>query len=193
MSDRHSRLRGALLDAAAELMAARGYRAMRVQDVADRAGVSRQTVYNEFGDKWGIARALVLRDNDRYLDGIDQVMARHSDLYSAMAAAVAYTLETSADDPIKKAMLTGAGGEELLPLLTTQAEPVLFAARARIIAHAGRQWPRLDRAALAEITDAAVRLTMSHLMLAGDPPAGVARLVARMMCRYLGEPVPGAP
>ncbi|HEX2316982.1 MAG TPA: TetR family transcriptional regulator [Thermomonospora sp.] len=186
-------LRDELLDAFTELLTLRGYRGVRMQDVADAVGVSRQTVYNEFGDKWGLAQALVIRDNEQYLDGIDQVLSRHADLYSAVAAAVRYTLETSADDPVKKAVLTGTGAEELLPLLTTRAEPVLFAARARLIRHVASLWPRLDREGLAEVTDAALRVTMSHLLLPSEPPERVGRLVARMVTRYLGEPDTPAP
>jgi AcrR family transcriptional regulator len=183
-------VREALLDAAACLLVRRGYRAVRMRDVADAAGVSRQTVYNEFGDKWSLAQAVVIRDNERYLDGIDAVLSGHDDLYSAVVAAVTYTVETSADDPLKKAVLTGAGGDELLPLLTTQAEPVLFTASARIAEHALRRWPGLDPAAVAEITDAAVRLTASHIMLPSGPPERLAHVVARMVTRYLDVPHP---
>ncbi|QXJ26220.1 TetR/AcrR family transcriptional regulator [Actinomadura graeca] len=178
-------VRDSLLDAAAVLLVERGYRAVRMRDVAAAAGVSRQTVYNEFGDKWGLAQAVVIRDNDRYLDGIDRVLSEHADLYSAVTAAVLFTLETSADDQLKKAVLTGAGGDELLPLLTTQAEPLLFTASARIAEHAARHWPEMDRAALTEITDAAVRLTSSHIMLPSAPPEKIAHLIARMVTRYL--------
>ncbi|MEU8125057.1 TetR family transcriptional regulator [Spirillospora sp. NPDC049024] len=178
-------VRESLLDAAADLLVERGYRAVRMRDVAAAAGVSRQTVYNEFGDKWGLAQAVVIRDNERYLDGIDAVLSEHDDLYSAVVAAVVFSLETSADDQLKKAVLTGAGGDEMLPLLTTQAEPVLFAASARIAEHALRQWPDLDREALTEIADAAVRLTMSHIMLPSGPPEVFAHFVARMVTRYM--------
>ncbi|GLZ03170.1 TetR family transcriptional regulator [Actinomadura sp. NBRC 104412] len=178
--------REALLDAAAELLVQRGYRGVRMRDVAAAVGVSRQTVYNEFGDKWGLAQAVVLRDNDRYLEGINRLLSEHDDLHTAVEAAVLFTLETSADDPIKKAVLTGAGGDELLPLLTTKAEPVLFTASARIVEHAMRQWPQVERVELATIADAAVRLTMSHIVLPSEPPERVARFIADMVTRYLG-------
>ncbi|MFF5262250.1 TetR/AcrR family transcriptional regulator [Actinomadura viridis] len=192
MSTARPSYRDALLDAAAEQFVERGYRGVRMQDVAAAVGVSRQTVYNEFGDKWGLAQAVVLRDNERYLDGIDRILTEHADLYSAVEAAVRFTLEMSADDPIKKMVLTGAGGGELLPLLTTRAEPVLFTASARLVEHALEQWPEMERAALTEVADAAVRLTMSHLVLPAEPPGRVAGFIARMVTRYLGT-VTGTP
>ncbi|MEW2357733.1 TetR family transcriptional regulator [Spirillospora sp. NPDC029432] len=186
MSTARPSTRDALLDAAAEQLVRRGYRGVRMQDVAAAAGVSRQTVYNEFGDKWGLAQAVVLRDNERYLDDIDRILSEHDDLFAAVEAAVLFTLETSADDPIKKVVLTGAGGDELLPLLTTRADPVLFTASARLIEHALEQWPRMERAEVSEIADAAIRLTMSNIMLPSEPPERVARFIARMVTRYLG-------
>jgi AcrR family transcriptional regulator len=184
-------LREQLLDAAARLLTERGYRSVRMQDVADAVGVSRQTVYNEFGDKWGLAQALVLRNNDQYLDGVDEALSRHQDLYSAVVAAVEFTLATAADDPFQKAILTGAGSEDLLPLLTTQSEPLVFAARRRILEHVMRQWPELDVEALPEIVDTAVRLTISHVVLPTEPPDVVARRIAQIVVRYLDVPVPG--
>jgi AcrR family transcriptional regulator len=185
-------LREKLLDAAATLLTERGYRAVRMQDVADAAGVSRQTVYNEFGDKWRLAQALIMRHNDQYLDGVDEALNRHDDLYSAVVAAAEFTLTTAADDPLTKTILTGTGGEDLLPLLTTQSEPLVFAARRRILAHAVRQWPELDTDELPEIVDTAVRLTISHVVLPTDPPEMIARRIARTVIRYLNGPVPGA-
>jgi AcrR family transcriptional regulator len=156
-----------------------------MQDIADAVGVSRQTVYNEFGDKWSLCQALLIRDNERYLDGVDAALAGQDDLHEAVAAAVRYILESAADDPLKKAVLTGTGSEDLLPLFTTQAEPLFFAARTRIVEHAVRHWPEIDPDVAAEIADAAVRLTHSHTMLPAQPPEHVARLVARIVTRFL--------
>ncbi|MGH3376856.1 MAG: TetR family transcriptional regulator [Actinoallomurus sp.] len=180
-------LRDDLLDAAGALIIERGFQRVRMQDVADAVGVSRQTVYNEFGDKWRLAQALTLRENDRYLDTVDEILNGHKDLYSAVAAAVAYTLSTAADDPLKKTILTGTGSEEMLPLMTTRAEPVLFEAKRRIIAHTLRQWPDLDIAEVTDLSDAIVRLTISHVVLPMDPPEIVAARLARLVARYLGD------
>jgi AcrR family transcriptional regulator len=180
-------LREDLLDAAAGLIIERGFRRVRMQDVADAVGVSRQTVYNEFGDKWRLAQALMLRENERYLDGVDEALERHADLYSAVAAAVAYTLTTAADDPLKKAALTGAGSEDLLPLMTTQAEPVLFTTKRRILDHVLHHWPELAEADVIDMADVVVRLTLSHVLLPTDPPDVAAARLARFVARYVGR------
>jgi AcrR family transcriptional regulator len=179
--------RDRIVAAAVETTTSACWAAVTMARLAEAVGVSRQTVYNEFGDKWRLAQALNLRENDRYLDAVDEAMTRHDDLYSAVADAVSYTLGTAADDPLKKAILTGDGSEDLLPLMTTRAEPVLFAARKRIIAHTLRQWPHLDETEVTELADAIVRLTLSHVVLPTDPPETVAARLARLVARYLGD------
>ena len=183
-------LRDALLDAATELFTTRGFRGLRMGDVGAAAGVSRQTVYNEFGDKLGLARAVLLRHTERFLDGIDATLSRHDDFATAVAAAVTFTLEEAADDALLKAALTGAGNTDMLPLLTTQAEPQLFTAKTRIVAHMRRQWPRLPPADVVELADAVIRLTMSHMMMPTDPPQVVAARLARLATGYFAPAWP---
>lgn len=183
-------LREALLDAATELFTTRGFRGLRMQDVGAAAGVSRQTVYNEFGDKLRLARAVLLRHTERFLDGIDERLSQHHELATAVAAAVCYTLQAAADDPLLKAALTGDGSKDMLPLLTTQAEPQLFAARARIVTHVCRQWPHLPSADIAEVADAVIRLAMSHMVMPTDPPQTVAARLARLVTGFFAVEAP---
>ncbi|HEY3688007.1 MAG TPA: TetR family transcriptional regulator [Streptosporangiaceae bacterium] len=177
--------RDRIVAAAMDLVVAYGYQRLRMRDVADAAGVSRQTVYNEFGDKWGLAQAVVMRDTELFLDDVDAALARHDDLTAAVTEAVYYSLTSAASQPLRKAVLTG-DGRELLPLLTTEAEPQLFAARTRLVEHVRRHWPGLPQDEVAAVVDAAVRLTMSHMMLPSDPPDVVAARIAAMVTRYLG-------
>tara|TARA_R110002167_G_scaffold152965_1_gene347070 strand:+ start:921 stop:1520 length:600 start_codon:yes stop_codon:yes gene_type:complete len=53
----------AILDAATELFAEKGA-AATVDEIARRAGVSKQTVYNRFGSKLDVGRALAARRSD---------------------------------------------------------------------------------------------------------------------------------
>ena len=84
--------RTAILDAAYDILVARGWGAARMADVAARAGVSRQTLYNAYGSKDGLARAVLLRETARYLDGIAELLARHAgETERAVEAAVLFT------------------------------------------------------------------------------------------------------
>ncbi len=181
-----AQMRSAILDAAQDLMVARGWGAARMADIAARVGLSRQTLYNEFGSKDGLAREVVLRETRRFLDGISRVLDEHADdAERSTQAAVLFTLQQSADNPLLKAVLTSTRDDDLLPLLTTRSEPVLLAARASLAAHLRREWPDLDEGDVHLIADSVVRLTVSHLVLPLEPPDVVARRLARLVHRYL--------
>lgn len=62
-----ARLRDALIAAARELTVAHGWKNVGMAQVARAAGVSRQTVYNEFDGRAGLAGALVLHEVGRFV------------------------------------------------------------------------------------------------------------------------------
>ncbi|WP_369228733.1 TetR/AcrR family transcriptional regulator (plasmid) [Streptomyces sp. R39] len=105
--------RESLLNAAYTALARRPWSAVRMVDVAAAAGVSRQTLYNEFGGKEGLARALVRREADAYLAGIDRALAIHSDGSERLAAAAEWTALSARGNPLVRAMLTGCWSERL--------------------------------------------------------------------------------
>lgn len=59
--------RDAILNAAASLFLESGFAQANMQEVADRAGVSKLTLYNHFGDKAALLRAAVRRYYDTHL------------------------------------------------------------------------------------------------------------------------------
>ncbi|MFI5994932.1 TetR/AcrR family transcriptional regulator [Streptomyces sp. NPDC051362] len=105
--------RESLLDAAYTALARRAWSAVRMVDVAAVAGVSRQTLYNEFGSKDGLARALVRREADAYLAGVDRALATHTDPRDRLVAAVEWTASAARSNALVRAMLTGCWGERL--------------------------------------------------------------------------------
>jgi AcrR family transcriptional regulator len=105
--------RESLLDAAYTALARRPWSAVRMVDVAAAAGVSRQTLYNEFGSKEGLARALVRREADGYLAGVERALATHSDARDRLAATAEWTASVARDNALVRAMLTGCWSERL--------------------------------------------------------------------------------
>lgn len=114
--------RESLLDAAYTALARRPWSAVRMVDVAAVAGVSRQTLYNEFGSKEGLARALVRREADAYLAGVDRALATHNDARERLAAAAEWTAAAARENALVRAMLTGCWNERL-PAPTLSAVP----------------------------------------------------------------------
>ncbi|MEU7058376.1 helix-turn-helix domain-containing protein [Streptomyces sp. NPDC046197] len=114
--------RESLLDAAHTALARRPWSAVRMVDVAATAGVSRQTLYNEFGSKEGLARALVRREADGYLAGVERALGAHTDPRERLTAAAEWTASAARENALVRAMLTGCWNERL-PSPTLSAVP----------------------------------------------------------------------
>lgn len=114
--------RESLLDAAFTALERRPWSAVRMVDVAAVAGVSRQTLYNEFGSKEGLARALVRREADGYLAGVDRALATPSDARDRLTATAEWTARLAGDNALVRALLTGCWSERL-PSLALSAVP----------------------------------------------------------------------
>jgi AcrR family transcriptional regulator len=183
-----NQFRDEALDAAARLVVARGWQGLQMREVARQVGVSRQTLYNEFTHKHGLAQALLLRLTERFLDGIEHALDSADEPRHAWSAAVRYTLETAADEPLLKVVLTTDGSDEFLPLLTTEGAPIVQAARDRIVAVLQRRWPNLNQADVTIAAEAAARLTLSHVMLPLHPADQVADDVSRLLIGFLRDP-----
>ncbi|GAA1515073.1 TetR/AcrR family transcriptional regulator [Streptomyces albidochromogenes] len=126
--------REALLDAAFTALAVRPWSGVRMVDVAAAAGVSRQTLYNEFGTKDGLARALVRREADGFLAGVERALAgrlperaagrgagrahtpaaaRTAGPEDRLVAVAEWTVGAARANPFVRALLTGCWGDRL--------------------------------------------------------------------------------
>ncbi|MFH8839440.1 TetR family transcriptional regulator [Streptomyces sp. NPDC017868] len=181
-----SLLREQVLDAAYRLVAADGWGGLRMAGIARAAGISRQTLYNEFGSKEAIGQALVQRELEGFLLGIQRELDAHrSQLEAAAAAGVGYTLQQAVDNPLIKGVLLAArGGEDdLLAYLTTRPEPVFGTAMTMLDAYATEAWPDVDEESRGLAVETIVRLTVSHIVQPVGPPEESARRIARITAR----------
>ncbi len=104
--------------------------------LAERVGVSRQTVYNEIGTKPALAEAMILSELERFLAAVESAFDRHpDDLPEAIRAAAGGVLELAQDNRLLHAVVSATHGAdtELLPLLTTHAESLLAAAKLVVV------------------------------------------------------------
>ena len=99
-------LRESVLGAVDELVNAKGWAATSVATVARAAGVSRPTVYKEFGSRQSIAEAYVLRRLDSALDEVDANMRDNDDLETGLREAVAKFFDL-VDAPLVQTVLAG--------------------------------------------------------------------------------------
>ncbi|MEV7168668.1 TetR/AcrR family transcriptional regulator [Streptomyces sp. NPDC093224] len=157
--------RESLLDAAAAALRAHPWPAVRMIEVAAAAGVSRQTLYNEFGGKAGLGRALVRREADRYLEGVDRALSGPARPSERLAALAEWTVRAARARPLLRALLTGSW------------DPGLPAAGGRTPGPGELARDVRDRAAAAltpgegpQRCELAVRLALSYVVAPGEGP-----------------------
>jgi AcrR family transcriptional regulator len=183
-------LRDTLLDAAGDLMRDRGWAEVTMADVAAAAGVSRQTLYHEFGSRADFAQAYVLREADRFVAAVEAaVRTRTADPRGALVAAFEVFLEAAEGHPLIRAIVSGGDGDELLALVTSRGGPVVGLAGGRLATVFAETWPAVDRAAVERVADCVVRLAISHAALPGGPAAATAAAVGEVLGPHLEQVV----
>ena len=170
-----------LLEEAAALTRQGGWATLTMARLADRVGVSRQTVYNEIGAKPQLAEAMVMRELEVFLRGVDRAFEQHpDDLVEAIRAACREVLETARTNPLLHAVLSASHGAEsdLLPLLTTQSAPLIEAATRLIAGHLDAYRLPLAPDRVDATVDMVVRLVLSHVTQPSGTPAETADQIA---------------
>jgi AcrR family transcriptional regulator len=176
-------LRGMLLDAARELLAHRRWSEITMADIARAAGVSRQTLYNEFRSRDEFAQAFVLREEDRLIAAVEATIRAHlDDPTEALTHAFDVFLVAAAEDPLIRRLLSEDGADGMLPLITIRGRPVIE----RAVAHLGdiilSCWPLLPRVDVELLSECLVRLAISYAML----PSGATTMTATSIAKLLG-------
>jgi AcrR family transcriptional regulator len=179
-------LRDTLFDAARDELQQRAWADITMADVARAAGVSRQTLYKEFGTRDEFAAAFVIREGERFLGAVEQaVRASFDDPQAAVAAALEVFLVAAAEDPLMRIVLADDGTGGMLPLVTTQSMPVVAWAGQRIAAVVHEGWPQASSADVELLADALVRLAISYVTVPQGPPAETAAAVAQLLGPFI--------
>src|SRR5690348_6566951 len=90
--------RAQLLVAARDVFAAQGYHAAAMDDIAERAGVSKPVLYQHFPGKLELYRALLTTHADDLVERVRDAIARTSDNQERVAAAVSAYFDFVAGD-----------------------------------------------------------------------------------------------
>ena len=182
-------IRDRLVAAAIGFTVDHGWSALTMAKLADRVGVSRQTVYNELGAKPQLAEAMVMRELDGFLQAVDAAFGRHpDDLVEAIRDAATQALRLADRNPLLHAVLSSSQGadSDLLPLLTTHSAPVLAVAGRMIRARVAAYDVDLPGDRLESLIDIVVRLVLSHVMQPAGTPEETADTIAWIAGRVIG-------
>lgn len=182
-------LRETLLDAAGDQLRQRSWSEVTMADIATAAGVSRQTLYTEFGSRAEFSQAFVLRETARFLEAVEQaVRVNAEDPTAALAAAFDLFLSVAAEHPLIRALISGDGtADSLLPLITTQGKPVVESAAEHLAGVIVSCWPQVEEADARMLAECLVRLAISHAALPTDPAGMTAASVTTLLGPFVEQ------
>jgi AcrR family transcriptional regulator len=181
-------LRQTVFDAARKELGRRPWSEITMADIAAGAGVSRQTLYNEFGNRNDFGFAFVIHEGERFLDGVEKAVLEHrDDPRAAVGAALEQFLRSAGEDPLIRILLSDDGTGGMLPFVTTQGLPVVQWATARLAAVIEEGWPQAPEADVALLAETLVRMAISFITTPGDAPETTARSMAELLGPFIDK------
>jgi AcrR family transcriptional regulator len=181
-------LRETFFGAARDELERRKWSEITMSDVARTAGVSRQTLYKEFGSRDEFAQAFVIHVGERFLDEVEASVRQHlDDPRAAIGAALETFLRTAGGDPLVRILLSDDGTGGMLPFVTTQGMPVVQWATARLTATIEQGWPQAPAEKARLLAETLVRLAISHVTAPGDSPEKTAAATGELLGPFIDE------
>jgi AcrR family transcriptional regulator len=158
-----------ILDAALELVAAYGARRTSVDEIAERAGVARATVFRRFGSKDAIVKRLFLRELRRFIALIADTTANAPDPATSVVEAFVVSVQAAATHPLIQRLARVEPHVLIEALRSGDPSPLelgrrFVADRIRGGQRRGVVLPALDAD---EIADVLVRLALSYALMPG--------------------------
>ncbi len=179
---------GRILDAAFDAVRDFGLSRATMEDVAQRAGLSRQTLYRYFPSKDALIVALISREEERFIAGVRSAIAGHDDLGPSLAEGVGFVLRFARQHPLLDRLLA-TDPQAFLPYLTTRGLPVIVRAREAMLEMLAPRAPHLPLDALRGALDASTRAVVSYVLTPSERPDDVvAADMAAMVMATLREP-----
>jgi AcrR family transcriptional regulator len=174
-------LRDSVLDAMRELLGTRDWSAITLAAVAGAAGVSRQTIYNEFGSRQGLAQGYALRLADRLVDAVEGAIYRNvGDVYAAFLEGFRSFFSESAADPLVISLLSGAAKPDLLQIITTGSGPIITHCSQRLTSSFMHSWVTASEEDAGILARAIVRLAIGYVSMPPEADHDVAADLARL-------------
>ncbi|MFW3116208.1 TetR family transcriptional regulator [Mycolicibacterium mageritense DSM 44476 = CIP 104973] len=178
-------LRDSILDGMRDLLLTRDWSAITLSHVAQAAGISRQTIYNEFGSRQGLAEGYAMRLADRLVDAVDEAINHNvGQVHAAFLEGFRAFFVESAADPLVISLLTGASKPDLLQIITTGSGPIIARCSERLTGTFQNSWMKASDEDAGVLARAIVRLAMSYVSMPPEADHDVAGDLARLMTPF---------
>jgi AcrR family transcriptional regulator len=181
-------LRETLFGAARDELQQGTWSEITMADIAAAAGVSRQTLYKEFGSRDEFAQAFVIHEGERFLDVVEAAVREHlDDAHAAVGAALDTFLRTAGEDPLVRMMLSDDGTGGMLPFVTTQGMPVVLWATARLSTVIQEGWPQAPVEKTQLLAESLVRLAISYITVPTASSEATAAAARELLGPFIDE------
>jgi AcrR family transcriptional regulator len=181
-------LRETLFGAARDQLENKAWSEITMSNIAEFAGVSRQTLYKEFGSRAEFAQAFVIHEGERFLDDVDAaVRERLDDPRAAVGAALQQFLRAAGEDPLVHILLSDDGTGGMLPFVTPQGMPVVQWATARLTTTIEEGWPQAPPAKVKLLAESLVRLAISYITAPSEAPETTADKAGELLGPFIDE------
>jgi AcrR family transcriptional regulator len=147
-----------ILDAAAELVAKHGLRRCSVEEIAERSGLGRTTVYRRFESRDQILQAVLAREIRRFFAAIAEAVGQGGAIEDRVVEGFLAGLRA-----VHRSVLPELARQEpeLLRLVTTDGGPVIATARDFLVAELRRTTGKKVERRAAAVAEVLVRLAIS--------------------------------
>jgi len=187
-------LRQTVFDAAREQLARQPWSEITMADIASGAGVSRQTLYNEFGNRNEFGFAFVIHGAEKFMDDVERAVLEHTDdPRAAILAALEHFLRTAGEDPLISILLSDDGTGGMLPFVTTQGLPVVQWATSRLTSVIEEGWPEAPDADVKLLAETLVRLSISYVTTPSESAEEAASAVSELMGPFIDKALGSGP
>ncbi|KAF0966686.1 MULTISPECIES: TetR/AcrR family transcriptional regulator [Rhodococcus] len=181
-----SLLHQSILDAMGDLLRTKDWSEITMTHVAASAGVSRQTLYNEFQSRHGLAQGYALRLTDSFVEALDEaVYTNTGDMHGALLGGFSRFFAESGSDPLVQSLLTGDPKPDLLRLITVESAPLIERASGRLSTTFGHSWVQASTERAMVLAKAIARLAISYISMPPDSYGDVAEDMAKLLTPYV--------
>lgn len=176
-------LRHTVISAVDELVRADGWASTSLTAVAKAAGVSRQTLYNEFGNRRSIAEAYIVHHLDILLDELTLELESGNDLSATLRDGFTRFFDI-ADVPLVQ-MALAADNADVIELVRVANER----ATTRLAALFRQVKPSIARDDAIAFADAIARVAVAHAVAPTIPPDEAVDRLVRLASALIGPAV----
>ncbi|MGZ8176683.1 TetR family transcriptional regulator [Williamsia sp. SKLECPSW1] len=174
-------LRTGLLDAMREHLRHSDWSSVTMTDIAAAAGVSRQTVYNEFGSRQGLATAYALRLTDEFCTAVDAAVEGNvGRIRDALREGYRTFFALAAADPLVQSLSSGEAKPDLLRLITTDAGPLILYATETLATTLHRSWIGAPYDEARRVSSSIGRMGLSYIAMPPEDDSDVAEHLAQL-------------